>query len=162
MGVLTALPIISGGNLCCCLWVVSGGVVAAYMLQQAQTLPVTTADGALVGLVAGIVGAFVYLILSIPISFLIAPMERLMVQRFVERMGNMPPEFREFATSYTAGGLRIMLGFVFWLFIGAIFSTIGGLLGSAIFRKPLPPSQPPQPPSAQPPSTGTWDLPPSA
>ena len=31
MGVLTALPIISAGNLCCCLWVLSGGAVAAYM-----------------------------------------------------------------------------------------------------------------------------------
>ena len=32
MGVLSALPIISAGNACCCLWVVSGGVIAAYLL----------------------------------------------------------------------------------------------------------------------------------
>ncbi len=148
MGVLTALPIISGGNLCCCLWVVSGGVVAAYMLQQAQPTPITTGDGALAGLAAGVVGAFVYHILSIPISFLIAPMERLMMQRLFERMANMPPEFREFATSYAAGGLRLMLGFVFWLCMGVIFSTVGGLLGGAIFRKPLPPTAPDVPSAA--------------
>jgi hypothetical protein len=28
MGVLSALPIVSAGNWCCCLWVVSGGLVA--------------------------------------------------------------------------------------------------------------------------------------
>ena len=28
---------------------------------------------------------------------------------------------------------------MFWLFAGAIFSTLGGLLGSAIFKKPTPP-----------------------
>jgi len=148
MGVLTALPIISAGNLCCCLWVIGGGLVAAYMLQQGQPAPITQADGALVGLAAGVVGAFVYLLLSIPITFLVAPMERMMMQRFIDRMANMPPEFREFATSYTAGVLGIALGFVFWLFVGAVFSTIGGLLGSAIFRRPLPPPATDIPPAA--------------
>ena len=32
MGVLSALPIVSAGNYCCCLWVISGGLVAAYVL----------------------------------------------------------------------------------------------------------------------------------
>ena len=59
MGVLSALPIITAGNVCCCLWVVSGGVVAAYLLQQNQTTPITPGDGALVGLLAGLVGALV-------------------------------------------------------------------------------------------------------
>ncbi len=59
MGVLSALPIISAGNLCCCLWVVSGGAVAAYILQQNQPTPLTPGDGAVIGLLAGIVGAFV-------------------------------------------------------------------------------------------------------
>ena len=31
MGVLSALPLISALNACCCLWVVSGGLVAAYV-----------------------------------------------------------------------------------------------------------------------------------
>jgi hypothetical protein len=148
MGVLTALPIIAAGNACCCLWVVSGGVVAAYVLQQGQAEPITQSDAALAGLLAGIVGAFVYLVLSIPITILLAPMERMMLQRIVERMSNMPPEFREFATSYVGGAVRLIVGFVFWLFVGAIFSTLGGLLGAAIFRKPLPPASPDTAPPA--------------
>ena len=50
MGVLSALPIIAAGNLCCCLWVVSGGAIAAYLLQQSQATPIEPGDGALVGL----------------------------------------------------------------------------------------------------------------
>ncbi len=36
LGVLSALPIVSIGNVCCCLWVISGGVLAAYLLQRNQ------------------------------------------------------------------------------------------------------------------------------
>jgi len=32
LGILSALPIVSAANLCCCLWVVAGGVLAAYLL----------------------------------------------------------------------------------------------------------------------------------
>ena len=39
MGVLSALPLVAAGNLCCCLWVVSGGAIAAYLLQQNQSAP---------------------------------------------------------------------------------------------------------------------------
>ena len=151
MGVLTGLPIVSAGNLCCCMWVIGGGVIAAYMLQQNETSPITTGDGAAVGLMAGVIGAFVYLIISIPISFLVAPMEREIVQRFVERMGEMPPEFREFATRRVGTGFRLIMGFILWLFVGAIFSTIGGVVGQAIFQKKLPPGTidvTPQPPTA--------------
>lgn len=151
MGVLGGLPIVSAGNLCCCMWVILGGVLAAYVLQQNESAPITTSDGAMVGLLAGLVGAFVYLIISIPISFLIAPMERMVVQRMVERFGEMPPEFREFATRGVGQGLRLIAGFFFYLFVGAAFSTVGGIIGQAIFQKKLPPGTidvTPQPPSA--------------
>ena len=148
MGVLSALPIVSAGNLCCCLWVVSGGVVAAYILQQNQVAAIGPGDGVLVGLLAGIVGAFVYLLLSIPITLLVAPMERRVLQRILENTGNMPPEFREYVGTYLGGGIRIVIGFILMLFVGSIFSAVGGLLGAVIFRKPLPP--------------GTADIPPPA
>ena len=146
MGVLTDLPVVSAGNLCCCLWVISGGVIAAYVLQQNEPTPITAGDGAIVGLLAGIAGAFVYLIVSVPISYLVAPMERIVVQRFIERMGEMQPEFREFAARGFGTGLRLMLGFLFWLVVGAAFSTIGGLIGQAIFQKKIPPATESTPP----------------
>lgn len=141
LGVLSALPIISAGNLCCCLWLVSGGVIAAYVLQQNETAPITYGDGALIGLLAGLCGAFVYLILSIPITFLVAPMQRELLQHLLERTNGMPPELRDYVGSYISGTLGIALNFIFMLVMGAIFATLGGLLGAVIFRKPLPPGQ---------------------
>ena len=143
-GVLSALPIVAAGNVCCCLWVVSGGVVAAYVLQQREASGITPADGALVGLLAGITGAFVYLAISIPLNILIAPIEREMVNRFVERLGTLPPEFRDYANRSGAfGAVMIVVDFVVRIFIGAIFSTIGGLLGAVMFAKKRPPETPP-------------------
>jgi uncharacterized membrane protein YeaQ/YmgE (transglycosylase-associated protein family) len=140
MGVLSALPIISAGNSCCCLWVMSGGFVAAYLLQQSQSAPITPADGALTGFLAGIVGAFIYLVLSVPIDLVLGPMEREMIRRLVENMGGAQG-FRDYAdrAELVAAPIRIVLGFILMLFLGAIFSTIGGLIGAMAFRK-TPPS----------------------
>ena len=139
VGVLSALPIISAGNLCCCLWVVSGGAVAAYVLQQSQPMAITQGDGAFAGLLAGIAGAFVYLALSIPITFLIAPMQREIMQRIGENAGRVPPEFREYLSVATGPGVQLTVGFLFMLVVGSIFSTLGGLLGAVLVRKQLPP-----------------------
>jgi hypothetical protein len=144
LGVLSALPIISAGNVCCCLWIVSGGVVAAYLLQQDQRTAITPGDGALVGLLAGLVGAGVYLLLSIPVALMFSPLEQRMMERLSETMQNLPPQFRTYATvraTRTGFGIIVasIVGFCFMLVLGAIFSTLGGLLGALAFAKKPPP-----------------------
>src|SRR5262245_29076718 len=62
IGVLSSLPIVSMGNLCCCLWVVSGGVLAAWVMQQNTPRPVTNGEGAVVGVLAGCVGSVLVLL----------------------------------------------------------------------------------------------------
>jgi hypothetical protein len=139
LGVLSALPIVAFGNICCCLWVVSGGAVSVYALQQRQTTPVTPGEGALVGLLAGLIGTFIYLLLSVPISLLMGPFERQLVERLAT-FGNMPPEFRDYANR--PAGLRVvgvLLDFVIRFFVDAIFSTIGGVLGAVAFGRKTPP-----------------------
>ena len=147
-GLLSALPIIAGANVCCCLWVVSGGLAASYLLQQNQAAPITQGDGALVGLLAGVTGAFVYLVISIPLNLMLAPMERVVFQRLFETMGNMPPQFQAFARTSVGGMARAVVGFVFMLVVGAIFSTLGGLLGAVIFGKKSRPESTNLPPAA--------------
>jgi Family of unknown function (DUF5518) len=156
MGVLSALPIVSVANACCCLWIVCGGLVAAYVLQQNQTGPITPGDGALVGLLAGLCGALVKVVLSVPIGLIIGPMERELMQRVLEMAGNIPPDIRDTFERYSREGRSgplLILGhiveLVFWMVIGGIFSTLGGLLGAALFRKPPPPA-------------GTIDIPPAS
>src|SRR5262245_17975922 len=94
MGVLSALPIVSAGNICCCLWVVSGGLVAAYVFQQNQTAPLSPSDGALVGLLAGLFGAVIHTAVSIPIDIVIGPLQRRIVQQFID-LSNMPSDMRD-------------------------------------------------------------------
>lgn len=138
VGVLSALPIISVGNFCCCLWVVCGGAVAAYVLQQNEQRSMTPGDAALAGLLAGVTGAFIYLVLSIPITLLMAPMERIMMERIIDS-GRMPAEFREYAGTYMGGAIRLAVWFFFMLVVGSMVAALGGVLGSLIFKKPLPP-----------------------
>ncbi len=139
LGVLSGLPIISAGNICCCAWLLAGGLAAAYVLQQNEPAPITNADGAQIGLLAGLTGAVVYLIISIPITFFIAPMQRLMLQQLLERANQMPPELRDYVGSYIGGFAGIFVSFVFMVVMGAIFATLGGLVGAIVFRKPLAP-----------------------
>ena len=148
MGVLSALPIVYLGNICCCLWVICGGVVAAYVFQENHPAPMTVGDGAFAGLLAGLLGAVVHLVLSIPIDLVMAPLERNFAQRLVDMMGPMPPEMRDLIDRIQQQEadrgiafllIRRMIGFAVMLFIGAVFSTIGGVIGAAIFQQKAPP-----------------------
>ena len=95
IGVLSALPIISVGNLFCCLWIVGGGVIAAYLMQQSHPMAITLQDGAVGGLLAGIVGAFVYVIVAVPVQLLMAPIQRRVAQGILDAAGAVPPELRD-------------------------------------------------------------------
>ena len=145
MGVLSALPLVSAGNLCCCLWVTSGGLVAAYLLQQNQSVPMTFSDGALVGLKAGLAGSVVYLFLSIPITIVLMPLQREMLTHVLERFGRMPPEVRDFADSRIGPVVGLFAGFLLMAMAGSVFATLGGVIGAVLFRKPVsPPTDAPQ------------------
>ena len=49
--------------------------LAAYLMQQNHPEPIEVGDGAIVGLLAGVVGAFVWLVVSIPITLAMAPFQ---------------------------------------------------------------------------------------
>ncbi len=141
IGVLGALPIINIAN-CCCLWVIGGGVVASYLMQSSHPRPITAGDGAVVGLLAGVFGAVVWLIVSIPINLALGPMQQRMFERFLENAQDVPDGMRQLVDNMGGGGagaLATLVGFFFWLFVDAIFATLGGLLGVALFKKKLPP-----------------------
>ena len=114
---------------------IGGGVVAAYLLQQGAVDPIGAADGALVGLLAGAIGSLVYLVLSIPINIVVAPLEHALMERLMDTAGAMPPEFSDYVNGYVRGTIGTIIGFVFMFFAGSIFSTLGGLLGVALFKK---------------------------
>ena len=166
MGVLSALPIVNLLNVCCCGWVLVGGALAAYLLQQNSPAPITAGDGAVVGLLAGVVGAFVNTLISIPVAMMMGPFQAQIMERMLENARDMPPEARSIIENMGSGG-AIGIGIIFSLFVmlfaGCLFGTIGGLLGSLMFRKGTPPPPPP-PPAGFAPATFTppsFTLPPA-
>jgi hypothetical protein len=162
IGVLSALPVINLGNLCCCAWVLFGGALAAYLMQQNHPAPITTGDGAMVGLLAGLLGGIITTLLSIPITLALGPFQARMVERVLESARDMPPEARSILEGMRGGpamGIGIIVSFITLTFVGAFFGMIGGLIGAVVFRRnappppapPLPPSPPVVPPPPLPP-----------
>ena len=151
IGVLSALPVVNIAN-CCCVWIVGGGVLAAYLQQQNEGRSLPVARGAGVGLVAGVVGAFVWLLVSIPLSFVIGPVQERMVQEVLRTATDMPPNVRQILEGVGERGsspLQYVFGFLFHLCAGLIFATAGGAIGAAFFKRDVPPvlgGQPTPPP----------------
>ncbi len=149
IGTLSALPVVSMGNCVCCLWVILGGMLATYLLQQTQPTPVDGVDGAITGLLAGLVGAVVGSLLAIPIQMLMGSMQGDMLRRILEQGGSdMPGEMRATLESLARGGVGgalMLLGLLMSLLVNAIFGALGGLLGTIMFKATMPPPPPPVP-----------------
>jgi len=140
-GVLSALPLVSLGN-CCCLWILGGGALAAYLDQQSLGRATTAGRGAMLGLAAGVVGAFVWVIAALVIDPLIGPMQQRLMTEFLQIAQDVPPEVREQLESIGEGrsAAGYIFAFLFSLCIGSVFSAIGGALAGAFFRNDVPPA----------------------
>jgi hypothetical protein len=153
IGVLSALPIVGAANCCCCLWIVSGGALAAYLEAQQQNRTLTGGEGAAVGALAGVIGAFVWLPIVAMVAVVLGPFQAAILEEIVRNARDMPPEAREILENMgsSRGILSYILLFSFQLIIGSMFAAIGGLLGAIYFKKEVPPAMggtwiPPLPP----------------
>jgi hypothetical protein len=154
IGVLSALPVVNFANLCCCAWVIFGGALAAYLMQQNHPAPIDAGDGALVGLLAGVFGGIATSLLSIPIAIITGPFQAQVVERMLEGARDIPPEMRTIIEGMRNGaaiGIMTVVTTLVFVVVGSIFGLIGGVLGALMFRKNVPP---PPPPFLPPPSPG--------
>lgn len=159
-GFVTALPFVDILTVCtCCSLVALCGFTAAYVHSTAcrrAGAPFHVGAGALVGLLAGLVygvvgsiaGTLVYLIVGDAVSRAVLewmsqlpslPEESaIMLEDTLEEMGSAGVTMSHFVLELLSG-----------LGIGAVFSTVGGLIGGAVFKvsptAPPPPSMPPPP-----------------
>jgi hypothetical protein len=154
IGVLWSVPFLSLINFCCCLGVMVGGAVATLMLvKRSPVLPVSSGDGAVVGMLAGLVGAGIYLVLGVPISLLFNQAGVSMFKSLIDSIND--PQFRQvmdeaLKASENQGLAERLLGaLISWFVVSIIsvgFATIGGLIGVSIFEKRKGQGYPPQPP----------------
>ncbi|HEV8396654.1 MAG TPA: hypothetical protein VGQ37_20370 [Vicinamibacterales bacterium] len=141
IGVLSALPFVSAGNCCCCMWMLAGGALAAYLDVQQKNRSLTAGEGAGVGALSGVIGAFVWIPIAVMIALLLGPLQRAFLEEFARNARDMPPEAREFLENFGGGtAVGTVFGFMFQLFAGTIFGAIGGVLSAAYFKKEVPPA----------------------
>jgi len=139
IGVISSLPIVSALNLCCCLWVVLGGLLVVYLQQQRTPEPVETADAILGGLIAGLIGAVITSVISMMIARVTGPLFMEQVRSQLESNPDVPPEARDFVLNLITGRGLIFMLFAVNLPLYAVFAMLGSLLGLAVFRKKAPP-----------------------
>jgi hypothetical protein len=121
--------------------VIGGGSIAAYLQQQNQPFPLTISRGAQVGALAGVIGAFVWLVGDQVLSVVLAPFQEMMLGELRRNAGDLPPELRDWLDRVEPGGAGGRIGFfLVMLIFGSIMASVGGMLGAAYFRKDAPPA----------------------
>ena len=151
IGAVSGLPVISLVNCCCCAGILGGGVLAYYLYKEEHKegmIPLESSDGLILGIMAGVIGAFVQAVIHGFILLLFAGMqEELMRSIFgklidrLERSGSVPSETLDQLRESIENSMKetnTVWGFLGNLFmtliIYPIFAMLGGLLGYGIFK----------------------------
>lgn len=129
MGLLGGLPLISALNCVLCMWVWLSAILAVVLYRsfEGSHPRVTTGQGALLGLVSGIIGAVVVWLISL--------LSRNAAMGYISQL------LSSNGVNLPSGVLQAGIGFFslfFDLILYAIFGAIGGLIGAAIFKGPEP------------------------
>ena len=138
-GILTAIPFI---NCLCCLWIIGGGMLAAYFLTKDAPVALSVGDGAIAGVFAGIIGAVIDFLISIPLAPINNAFFQSMFERLSEYMGEMPEGWEgwfegDFETSIPFALLGLVINVVVFSIIGAL----GGIIGMSLFGKRFSPAK---------------------
>lgn len=130
VGLLSAIPFV---NYCCCIWGIGGGGLASFLFIKQSPTKVGPGDGAMLGALAGVVGAVIYLIIGVPIAYFISGAA--MEQAFSQANIHLPfTGFLLFLVSGLIGGLCLL-----------VLAVVGGLIAVPIFEKRTDALPPPPP-----------------
>lgn len=135
LGILSVIPFVNWANICCCLWALLGGALASHLYVKSSPVPANAGDGAILGAMAGLVGAVIAVVIGIPVSIL---MSSVVSGIIVSLMRNINPSQGEAMRTQIEAGQTVAGAIVNGLILAVclvIFSTLGGLLGIAIFEK---------------------------
>jgi hypothetical protein len=160
-GVAAAVPVLNLANCLCCALVLGSGFLGAFLYSGeckkvgAEFRPGT---GALVGLAAAPFYALATTLIGAVFTLTMGDAGARMLGEMMQNIPDVPPEqadmierIVESSSVVTVG--TVFMGFFVSLVVAAIFSTLGGLIGGAVFKvetpAPVPPAgSPPQAPGA--------------
>lgn len=163
IGAISGIPVISIVNCCCCAGILAGGVLAYYLYRQEHTdemAPIESSDALILGIMAGVIGAFVQAAIHGIILLLFAGVQDQLMRSItegllnrLERSGGIPSDALDQMRDSVENSMkesRTMWGFMLNLFMNLIiypiFAMLGGLLGYGMFRtKKQLPTQPTPP-----------------
>lgn len=136
-GLLAAIPFI---NCLCCIWIIGGGMLAAYLLSKNSQHPLSTGDGAIVGIFAGLFAAVTDTVFSIPFNTLMARFanrEELM-ELISGTLEEVPPFVSQILEKTMSGEFYlplVLLGLAINAIIFSAFCALGGVIGVSLFKK---------------------------
>lgn len=146
LGLLSVIPIVNLANFCCCLWAVIGGLLASYLYVKNSPVPASAGDGAILGALAGVVGAVIVVIIGIPISIVAGGITRELFFRVIENFNPSQAEMIRTQMETAASVPGAILNGIILAVLVVIFSTLGGLIAIPIFEKRKRDVVPPPPP----------------
>lgn len=154
IGALSGIPFVNIINCLCCAGIILGGVLSVYFYKSSftpETPPLEAGECALVGLMAGVIGAIVETIISVALLVTFGNFWVEYIVEFLTRANvNLPDEVWDgLYRMLDSGpmGIEIMFDFVISLFISSLFGLLGGVVGYSLFKgqtrvMPPPPVQP--------------------
>ena len=149
LGLLSVIPFVNALNICCCLWAILGGMLASYLYVKNSPTPASAGDGAILGAIAGLIGAAISLILGIPISYAMGPTMRNLMLSMLENVDRQQAELMRQQLEMAGDSLApVIINALILAVMLFIFSVIGGLIGTALFEKRKGGVVPPPPPAA--------------
>jgi hypothetical protein len=132
--VLSVVPILGLARCCNCLWPIVAGALATMLCVKSSPTPVSIGDGAIVGAITGAIGGLIYLVIGMPIYFVLGGVAAMSMQ-----IRQISPNFP------LTGVVLLLIGGVIGFVIYLVLATIGGLIGVPIFEKRKNGTAPPPP-----------------
>ena len=142
-GVLSGVPLLS---CFCCLWIIGGAMLSAYLLSKDSPVALKAGDGAIVGIFAGIVAAVTNAHISIPLYALNREFFYKIMEMLAEYTDEMPAGWENLMERGTGAGISafFLVNLLFSALVFAALGALGGLIGMSLFgKKPTSPDQKP-------------------
>jgi len=132
IGFLANLPALNIINCFLCIWVWVGGILSVFLYRRLQhgEFTLTVAQGAGLGALSGLIGAFVGIVVNALTSFISTPMF-ISIARYFQIEGDLP---------FKTGDLRSLIISTFFFFIldalgYPLFGAISGFITASLLGK---------------------------